>query len=188
MTRLVVAAVLVLAAVALADGLRSVGGAGETTPAPLAPRRSEVAKGVFAPSLHGQLDLVRSTRSGFRPAGDYLRTHVLQSGRVVLSRSAIERAFPARLGGPVDIKDVALAPDGTLVVAVYRFPLNRPTRAALEFWRKRRLVSAFTLAPGMLRGGLGFTRDGRLVALFSADGRRATLVDRAGHAVADVPL
>jgi hypothetical protein len=156
--------------------------------ASVAPRGSEVPKGVFAPSLHGQLDLVRSTRSGFRPAGDYLRTHVLQSGRVVLSRSAIERAFPARLGGPVDIKDVALAPDGTLVVAVYRFPLDHPARAALEFWRHRKLVSAFTLPPGMLRGGLGFSRDGKLVAAFSADGRRATLFDRHGNALADVPL
>jgi hypothetical protein len=181
-TRAVVAAVLVLAVVAVADALRSVGGGPSSRSASSAP------SGVTAPAIDAQLDLVRSTRAGFKPAGHFLRTHVVQSGHVVLTPEEIARAFPAQLGGPVDIKDVALSPDGTLVVAVYRFPLDHPARAALEFWRRHRLVGAFTLAPGMLLGGLGFTRDGKLVAAFSGDGMRATLFDRAGNAVADVPL
>jgi hypothetical protein len=186
-SRAVVAALLVLAAVAVADAVRPPAG-GRPEPAPARSTRGDVETSVFARPAGSRLDLVRSTRAGFRPAGGYLQTHVLQSGRVVLPRRAIERAFPDGIRGRVDVKDVALSPDGTLVVVVFRFPLGAPARAALEFWRRRKLVAAFAVAPAMLRGGLGFSRDGKLVAAFSPDGRRATLFDRRGNALGEVPL
>ena len=90
-------------------------------------------------------------------------------------------AFPVVRSGLVDIAHVAVAPDGTLVLAVWRFPWTGGVRTALQLWRKGRLVAAFPVPPGSFAGGLGFSADGRLVATYSSDRRSAKLFDRSGR-------
>ncbi|MDQ4081966.1 MAG: hypothetical protein M3123_03645, partial [Actinomycetota bacterium] len=104
-----------------------------------------------------------------------------------LSRDAVARAFPVRVEGPLDISKVAVAPDGTLVLAVYRFPADRPAQGALEFWRGRTLLSAFPVPPGYFGGGLAFNRDGSLVATFSYDGQLRGVFDRRGRRLESLP-
>lgn len=169
-----VAAVLVLAVVAAADGLRQGSadraGAREDAPPPGEP-------------------LLRGEVGEFAAVGTLTRTRVLRDGREVLSEEEIDEAFPAPLGGiPFDIAHVAVAPDRTLVLAVYKFPAVGPARAGIELWRGRELVGAFTVPPGSFGGGLGFSEDGRLVATYERDKRQATLYDRAGRWEAYVPV
>jgi hypothetical protein len=174
-TRAVVAAVLVLAAVAAADAIRS-----------HVPNRRAAAASptpVVTLNSHG---LIRD-REGEAITRQFAQTHALRSGRAILTPEQIAAAFPAELSGPFKIRDIAVAPDGTLVVAAVRFPRGRPARGALEFWNDGRLESGFTLAATRLNGGLGFSSDG-LVAVYSADGTRATLFERGGNAVANVAV
>jgi hypothetical protein len=175
MTRAVVAAVLVLAAVAAADAIRSASpGTASTTP-----------ETRITLNPHG---LIRDDRS--QPiTRRFIETHALRPRRVVLTPEQIDAAFPARLSGRLQIRDIAIAPDGTVVVAAVRFPRGLLPRGALEFWRDGRLAGAFTLAAAKLSpGGLGFSSNGRFVAVYSRDRTRATLFDRRGNAVASLAV
>lgn len=170
MTRLVVLAVAALAAVAVADAFRSNA------------RDARIARPPAAARATVQT-LVGGKAAGFREDGPYLQTRVLEpGGREYLSAEAIEQAFPVPVEGPLDISDVAVAPDGTLVVAVYRFPAYGRARGALELWRDGKLVAAFAVPTGFLGGGLRFSRDGQLVGTLSRDGR-LTVLDRRGRLV-----
>lgn len=176
-TKLVVAAVLVIAAVAVADGVRS---DPEEPPVGASPAQTSPAE----PTV------VRGSSGPYRADGGYLKSRVLFAGRPHLSEEQIAQAFPAVVAAYdlFDIRALALAPDGTLVVGVYEFPAGRPARAAIELWRGRELVGAFGVLPGALAGGLGFSGDGSLIAAFSADGQEAMLFDREGRFVSRVPL
>ena len=169
MTRIVVLAVAVLAAVAVADVVTSGSrdGAPLRTAAKAAPRET----------------LLEGEDGGFHEDGPYLQARVLKQGEEYLSEEAVADAFPVDVDGPVHISDVAVAPDGTVVVAVYRFPAYGPARAALELWRARHLVAAFAVPAGSFGGGLRFTRDGELIATISRDGARANVFDRRGRLV-----
>jgi hypothetical protein len=168
-TRAIVLAVGVLAAVAVADAVRT--GPGDPASAPPARLAAE-----------GE-PLVEGRDAGFREDGPYLSTRVMSAGREYLSADAVADAFPVPVEGPHDISELAVAPDGTLVLAVYRLPTRGAARGALELWRGRRLVGAFAVPAGSLGGGLRFSRDGKLVATLSRDGNVAAVFDRGGRLV-----
>ena len=171
MTKLVLLLVAVIAAVATADALRD--SSRESVP------RTAERQAPTAPAQR----FTPGAPSGFFGNGHYLHTQVLSEGRVHLSEDAVAEAFPAPVEGPIDISKVALAPDGTLVLAVYRFPAVSDARAGLELWRGRELVGAFTVPPGSFAGGIAFNRDGSLVATFSRDGELRGVFDRDGNRV-----
>jgi hypothetical protein len=159
--RLVVAAAVVVLLVAAADALRGA----LSRPVP-----------VSAPAAVARPVFVRGGSGGLHADGDPFRTRVLdRSGHVYLSKQAIAEAFPRAGNGPTDVEALAVAPGGTLVLGVRRFPLVGEWRSALELWRGRRLAAAVPVSPGAFAGGLAFSRGGRLVAALDAAGR-ATLV------------
>jgi hypothetical protein len=170
-TKAVVVAVFLLAAAAAGDALRGVGaekGSGRPAPRadpPLAPR------------------LPRPRVPAFTAEGELVRKRVLRGGKSYLSAEAVSGAFPGKADGPLDVSKIAVAPDGTLVLAVYRFPSDRPAVGALELWRGRTLVGAFQVPPGFFGGGLAFSRDSRYVATFSHDGALMGVFDRRGRLV-----
>lgn len=173
--RLVVVAVFVLAAAAAGDAFR--GGGAE-----------EAARGTAEPDGPARATrLVVGNRHPFVAAGPFLQKRVLRRGREFLSAEAVERAFPGGVEGPLDISKVAVAPDRTLVLAVYRFPPGRPAVGALQFWRDRSVVGAFQVPPGFFGGGLAFNHDGSLVALFSHDGQLRGVYDRHGRRYRGLP-
>jgi hypothetical protein len=174
-TKLVVAAVFVLAAAAAGDALRGVGVEERSREARIAPARVETTA------------LRRGRAAQYVGAGAFLRKRVLRSGEEYLGAEAIERAFPVRAEGPLDISKIAVAPDGTLVLAIYRFPPRGEAQGGLELWRGRRLVGSFPVPPGYFGGGLAFNRDGSLVATFSYDGQLRGVFDRQGHRVSGLP-
>src|SRR5215207_10833141 len=76
--------------------------------------------------------------SGYVAVGAFTRKRVLHHGREYLSTAAIDAAFPSlESGEPFDISHLATAPDGTVALAIYRFPAKQPVEAAVELWRKR---------------------------------------------------
>jgi hypothetical protein len=156
-TKVCVLAVLVLAAVAVADSVRG-WGSGRELELLTAPRP--------APELQDA--------GGFTPAGRP-RTRVLHKGRVYLTAEQIDEAFPPPLEGVLfDIGHVASAPDGTVALAIYNFGTPGPPRNVIELWRDGRLMDAFPVPPGTFGGGIGFTKDGRLGAR-APRGNRTTL-------------
>ncbi|HEY3069668.1 MAG TPA: hypothetical protein VGJ34_05075 [Gaiellaceae bacterium] len=166
MSKVVVIAVLLLVAIAAADAFR--------------PRPAERA---VLPQAHAQAPVVvhRAT-SGLIAVGAFTRKRVLRNGREYLSEEDVDAAFPAPLEGvPFDIAYVATAPDGTVVLAVYKFPELDPVQAALELWRDGRPLRAFSVPPGSFGGGIGFADDGRLVATLSSDGLLVHLFTRDGR-------
>lgn len=166
MTKLVVAAVLVLTAVAAADTIRP-----ET-----AERAAPVSEGADERIHHP------FASSGFAPAGSRLRNRVVFRGREYLSPDEIRRAFPARLPGAMfEIAHLAAAPDGTVVLAVYGFPAGGDPADAIQVWREGRLESSFLVHPGTFGGGIGFADKGRLIAALSPDGLVVKLFTRAGR-------
>jgi hypothetical protein len=175
--KLVVVAVLVLAAVAAADGVRRAGSDRDAAPEPSA-RVEPVAR------------LVAGDPGAFVAVSDGLtRTRVLRDGKEVLGEKAIDAAFPAPLEGVhFDVAHIALAPDGTLVLAIYKFPRPGRAQAGIELWRGKRLVGAFPVPAGSFGGGIGFNVEGDLVATFSRGDRGATLFDRTGRRAASVRL
>jgi hypothetical protein len=170
MTKLVVIAVLALAALATADAFRTRAGTspgGESIPA-----RTE--KRIVHPL----------TSSGFSAGGETIHNRVLLNGREHLSPSQIAEAFPTPLPGALfSIAYVAVDEDGTLVVAIYGFP--RPGEAAdgIEIWRHGRLQASFLVPVGTFGGGVGFAAQGRLVAGLSGDGLVVHLFTRRGRPV-----
>lgn len=178
MGRALVVAVLALAALAVADGVRRVGSERIVVREPEAPARAEVALAPGRPQGHAAVSDGRLTR-----------TRVLHGGEEVLSRDQIDAAFPARLRGELfDVAHVAVAPDGTLALAVYRFPATGRVRTGVQLWRGRRLVAAFPVPSGSFGRGIGFSEDGGLVATFSAARPEATLFDRSGRRAGSVAL
>lgn len=164
--RLVAAAVLALAAIAAADVIRgNASGERFTSPtrAPAAP----------AP------DLVRGDPRGHVADGPLVQSRVLRGGREVLSAEQVRAAFPSAPPEALfDVARIAVAPDGTLVLGV--LALFGQSAAALELWQAGSLVSAFPVPSGSFAGGLGFTRDGRVVG-WLRDGSWAWLFDREGR-------
>jgi hypothetical protein len=179
LARLVVAAVFGLAAVAAADAVRR--GGSEQAIDVSADRRQ-----AFHPSFHA------ADAKGFVALADgrLTKRRVVRNGAEVLSAKAVDRAFPVPFeeGGTFDIADLAVAPDGTLAVAVYKFPAAGSVRAGIELWKGDVLVASFEVPPGSFADGIGFSADGDLVVAFEQDGREATLFDRKGHWEGYVPL
>jgi hypothetical protein len=166
MTKLVVLAVLVLTAVAAADAFRP------------AARERQVAQ----PAGRATPVVVHHASPGFLTVGALTRKRVLRNGREYLSEEEVDSAFPLSLRGtPFDIAYVASAPDGTVALAVYKFPEIGAAQAAVELWRGDRLVSFFRVPSGVFAGGLGFDSEGRLVATLSSDGLLVHLFTRDGE-------
>lgn len=167
----VVLAVLILAGLATADAIRQ---DGRTT-------RTEVA-----PTAGDSPDV--SFESGdYEAVGEATPTRVLRNGRLYLDADAIDAAFPAPLiGVPYSIAHIASGPNGTLALAIYKFPTIGPPRNGIELWRNGEPLGAIPVPPGTFGGGLGFTEDG-LVAAISAGGRRTTLFDFRGRVTAREP-
>jgi hypothetical protein len=171
LARLVVVAVFALAAVAAADAVRR--GGSERVIDVSADTGQAVQPSVRASEAHGFVALAE---------GQLTRRHIVRNGRELLSAEAVDRAFPVPFeeGGTFDIADLAVAPDGTLAVAVYKFPAAGSVRAGLELWKGDLLVAAFEVPPGSFPGGIGFSVDGDLVVGFEQDGREAILFNRSG--------
>ena len=172
MSRLVLAAVVVLVAVAAADAIR-----------PDSKERAvaDASNRAAAPTA------VQRASSGFVAVGPFTRKRVLRHGKEYLSTESIDAAFPSLdRGEPFDISHLATAPDGTLALAIYRFPAKKPVEAAVELWRERMLLAAFPVPPGSFGGGLGFADEGRLVATLLADGHSVVLFTRTGKRVGSV--
>lgn len=162
-------AVLAVAAAAVVDGLRP-------------EQRGRAASARALPSAEGEI--VRTTAGLV-----VLENRVLLQGAGSLSSAQIRAGFPAALqGSSFQLAHVAAAPDGIVALATYNFPLTGPPANAIELWRGTELVSSFVVPPGSFGGGLGFSRDGALIAAVSPDGLRATLYDRRGRRVESVPL
>jgi hypothetical protein len=171
MTKLVVIAVLALAALATADAFRP---------------RAATSAGESTPALPKERIVHPKTSSGFSAGGESIRNRVLLNGREHLSPSQIAEAFPTPLPGALfSIAHLAADEDGTLVVAIYGFP--RPGEAAdgIEIWRHGRLESSFLVPVGTFGGGVGFAAEGRLVAGLSGDGRVVHLFTRRGRSAGE---
>ena len=173
----VVVALALLAAVAAVDAVRSAADTRENA------RDRAAARG---PERERRgIELVHGHAGDMRAAGAFLRKRVVRDGRTYLSESAVAEAFPLPLEGPFDIAHVAVAPDGTLVLAVYGFSPYGRARGALELWRGRELAGAFVVPSGSFGGGLAFSRGGELIATFRRDGELVGLFDRRGRDVSD---
>lgn len=167
MTRIVVIAVLALAAVAAADTIRP--GALETS------RQASAPVGGLIP---------HDPASDFALAGSPVHNRVLYRGREYLSPDQVERAFPAPLPGALfQIAHLAAREDGTVAIAIYGFPAGGEPADAIQVWKDGNLEASFRVAPGTFGGGIGFADEGRLIgalspnrlvlALYTLDGRRA---------------
>jgi hypothetical protein len=171
-SRLVVLGVLVLAAVAAADSFR-----GDPKERLLSNERTQRQR------------LVGNPVPEYVAEGERARTRITRRGREYLTPAQIDAAFPAPLEGlPFDVAHLAVAPDGTLALAVYKMPPTGPIRAGVELWRDGTLVSAFVVPTGSFGGGLGFTADGEHVATVTPDGHTAVLFSREGERVGRIPV
>lgn len=173
--RAIAIALAVLTAVAAVDALRS--------PRDASPRAGQRAPAPEPERERAEIELVSGRASDVRATGAYLRKRVVRDGRTYLSDTAVAEAFPLPLEGPFDIAHVAVAPDRTLVLAVYGFSPSGRARGAIELWRRREPVGAFVVPSGSFGGGLAFSRDGELIATFGRNGELAGLFDRRGHDV-----
>jgi hypothetical protein len=177
LARLVVVAVLALAAVAAADAVRE-SSAEQVTVGPDPPQQG-LRPRAPAGDTHGYVAVAD---------GRLTKTRVVRQGEEVLSSNDLNRAFPVPFeeGGTFDIADLAVAPDGTLAVAVYKFPAAGAVHAGIELWKDDRLVASFEVPPGSFAGGIGFSSNGALVAAYAGD--RVTLFNRTGRPEASLPL
>jgi hypothetical protein len=164
-SKLVVLAVLLLAALAAADAFRA--GPRERT--------ITVSEASSSPVV------VHRATSGLIAVGEPTRKRVLKNGRAYLSADEVESAFPRGLAGtPYDITYVAGASDGTVALGIYTFPVGSPARAVIQLWQGHSLERVFRVPEGVFAGGLGFAQDGRLVATLSSDGLLVHLFTREG--------
>jgi hypothetical protein len=169
MTRAVVVAVVLLAAIAAADAFRATG------KHPVAPHVAS-----FGPE---RTEVHRSS-AGYSTVGRFARQRVLRLGREYLSSASIDAAFPSPAkGAPFSVSHLAAAPDGMLALAIYRFPAEGDAQAGIELWRERRLIASFAVRVGAFDGGLGFADGGRLVATVLSDGYTVLLFDRSGKRI-----
>jgi hypothetical protein len=176
--RLVVVALVVLTAVAAADAVRG-GGSARVVAGP-APRH-----GVARPTLHAW----GAHEYAAAADGRLTRTRVVRRGEEILSSDQIDSAFrvPFEEGGTFDVADLAVAPDGTIAVALYEFPSAGSVHSGVELWQGDRLLASFEVAPGSFSGGIAFTDDGALLATFGRTHRETALYDRRGRQAAGVP-
>jgi hypothetical protein len=173
MTKLVVLAVLVLAALAAADAFRA---------SPKARTVSDQAVDFAQPVV------VHRATSGLIAVGVFMRKRVLKDGRAYLSEEDIADALPSGLGSaPFDVAYVASASDGTAALGIYGFPYGGPARSIVELWRGHTLLNAFRVPSGAFAGGMGFAKEGRLVATLSSDGLLVHLFTRAGKPAGQQP-
>jgi hypothetical protein len=168
--RLVVVAVFALAAAATGDALRETGG-GEQG------RGSRTEAGALPVLVAG-----RGHEYVVEGAGLF-KNRVTRSGTELLGAEAIAHAFPGQSENPIDVSKVATAPDGTIVLGVYRFRPGLPAEGAVELWRGTRLESAFLVPTGWFGGGFAFSRDGAFIATVSHDGGVNGVFDRRGRLV-----
>jgi hypothetical protein len=162
--------VFFLAAAAAGDALRGLG----------AEERS--VRGGEAP--RGGFELVGGLRHDYSVVGgDLFRNNVVRSGNRFLSTDEVAAAFPGESENPIDVSKIAVAPDGTLVLGVYRFRPGLSAEGAVQLWKGRRLVGAFLVPPGYFGGGFAFSRDGALIATLSYDGALNGVFDREGRLV-----
>jgi hypothetical protein len=175
LTRPVVLAVAVIAAAAGADAVRGV-----VSASPTEERRA--AAGVEPEATR----LVTGDSHRFALAGERLNDTVLRDGEPFLSREEIGAAFPVPVGGPVDVARLAVAPDDTLALAVYRFPSGRPFEGAIELWRRGKSLGGFGVPPGSFAGGLAFSEDGERIWTFGPDGEVRAVFDRRGRPLTDL--
>ena len=173
MTRVVVAAVAVLVAVAAVDAVRQ--GSGEPSPE---------ARGPEARLTSWRIDrgpppcrsLVRDACGRYAVRGGGVR----RSGEPFLGARSLAGAFPRSPRGRVEAVRVADGHGDLLAVAVR----DLAGRGAVEVWHDSGAVAAaFPLAPAQYAGGLGFSPGGHLVAAYDLRGR-ATLYDFRGNEVA----
>jgi hypothetical protein len=165
-SKLVVIAVLGLAALAAADAFRA------------SPRERTVANQEL--NLAQPVTVHRAT-SGLIAVGSFTRKRVLKNGREYLSSEEVDGAFPAGLESvPFDIAYVASASDGTVALGIYGFPYGGPASSVIELWRGHSLLSVFRVPSGAFAGGIGFAEEGRLVATLSSDGLLVHLFTRSG--------
>ena len=166
MTKLVVVAVLLLGLAATADAIR---------PDPTE-KAAHSSIRTAARVVHPQ------SSSGFTAAGKFTHTRVLRFGREYLDAEAIRNAFPVSLhGAAFDIAYLAAKSDGTLVLAIYGFPLGGPAADGIEVWRNARFEASFQVPVGSFGGGVGFASDGKLVAALAGDGMLVRLFTRSGR-------
>jgi hypothetical protein len=164
-SRLVVLAVLVVAALAAADAFR----------ASPSERTVTVAEPASGPVV------VHRATSGLIAVGEFTRKRVMKNGREYLSADEVVSAFPGELSGiPYDITYVASASDGTVALGIYKFPYGEPARAIIQLWQGHSLEGVFRVPEGAFAGGLGFAQDGKLVATLSSDGLLVHLFTRDG--------
>lgn len=169
--KLVVVAVFFLAAAAAGDALRGVG----------AEERGALDRG--GASEGGPLLVVGLRHDYAVVGGDLFRNRIVRSGAQFLSTDEVAAAFPGESKNPIDVSKIAVAPDGTLVLGVYRFRPGLSAEGAVELWNGRRLVGAFLVPPGYFGGGFAFTRDSALIATLSYDGTLNGVFDREGRLV-----
>lgn len=177
MNRALVVAVVLLAALAAGDALR---GGDETSDRAGPASQQEAAP---AQTSEGSSTLVPSRSTGLRAAGGFLRSRIVRGAEEVLSADAVAEAFPSSVPGPIEIRHMGVAPDGTLVLAVRRFPTNHKLLGALELWRGTSLVATWEVPPRWFAGGIGFVQPGGRIALFGIDGGLAAVYDRQGNRV-----
>jgi hypothetical protein len=147
MTKVVVLAVLALTAAAAADTIRGDGAA-----------RPEGAR-------HAQPSILELEDAGGYTLAGRPRTRVIVAGDVYLSSDRIAEAFPEPVEGVLfEIGDAAMAPDGTLALAIYNFGTPEPPQNAIQLWRDGELLAAYAVPPGTFGGGIAFTADGRVLA------------------------
>lgn len=163
-SKLVALAVLALAAAAVVDVVR-----------PAAERGSSLSSTVSA-----------DTREpGRATAGlELVGNRVFRNGAEYLSAAQITNGFPRALAGsPFELAYAAEAPDGTVALAAYNFPLDAPPSGTIELWDGTELQSSFVVPRGSFGGGLGFSSDGELVATVAPDAGLVTLYDRSGRRI-----
>ena len=173
LTRLLVGAVVLVAAVAAADALRPAL-PGAEPPAPLGPRARLTSWRIDRGPAPCR-SLVPDACGRYLVAGGAIQ----RSGRPHLDARMLGGAFPGRPSGRVRAVRVAEGFGGSLAVAVR----DAAGRGAVEIWRGRRVVGSFPLPASSFAGGLGFSPGGHLVATFDDRGR-ATLHDLRGNEVA----
>ena len=101
MTRVLVAAVVLLAALAAGDALR--GGDRETRPALPASAPAPESRTVTRSTL------VPSQATALRPAGSFLASHVVRGASEILSAADVATAFPSPIEGPTEILHLGVA-------------------------------------------------------------------------------
>jgi hypothetical protein len=175
-TKLLVAALALIGALAAADAIRDAVGEQRTASDARSPEgritRWRIDRGPTP---------CRSLVPG--ACGRYLVLDggVTRDGRPYLRRGMLDAAFPGGAVAGVQAYRVADSRDGTLAVAV-RDGLGR---GAVEVWRRRLLVGSFRVPPRAFAAGLGWTPGGDLVAMYPRRGA-PVLYDLEGTRVAEV--